>query len=321
MLVNCVAYQKGQKHSDIPIEKISDFLLKPDCFVWVAIKDPSDQELFIMQKEFNLHELAVEDARKGHERPKLEEYEDSLFGVFHLMELQEGKLHVGEVDVFIGKNYILTVRHRSKQDFLGVRVRCEKEPKLLQLGSSFVLYALIDNIVDRYFPVIDALSVELEKIEENIFKQGSARENIEKLYQLKGKIMTMKHAVDPMLESVGHLHGSRVHSIFADSKHYFRDVDDHLNRINAMLNSIRETIHTAIQVNLSMVSIDESEVTKRLAAWAAIFGADTLLAGIWGMNFKHMPEIDWKFGYPFAIIVMTLMSLFLYRHFKKSKWL
>lgn len=321
MLINCVAYQDGNKLADIPVEEISDYLQRPNCFVWVAMKDASPEELQQMQQEFNLHELAVEDANHGHQRAKIEEYGDSLFAVVPTAEMVDGKLQVGELDIFVGRNYVLSVRTRSQHGFLGVRARCEQEPHQLSKGSAFVLYALMDAVVDRYFPVVEALEAQLDKIEGNIFNQGQQRNNIEQLYELKREVVLLKHIVAPLMEAVGRLYGGRVPNLCESTRDYFRDVGDHLYRINALTDAIRDTIATAIQVNLSMVSIEENEVNKRLAAWAAIFAVATAFFGLWGMNFKFMPELEWKFGYPLAIAMVSGVCGYLYYRFRKSGWL
>lgn len=322
MLVNCVAYQDGKKLADISETEISDYLSKPGCFVWVALRDAADEELLQMQEEFGLHPLAVEDARHGHQRPKLEEYGDTLFSVMHLPEIgDDGELLIGEVSVFVGSNFILSVRNSCTQNFLGVRNRCEREPELLSHGSSFVFYALMDAVVDRYFPLVDKLESELEKVEALIFVKGSARVNVERMYALKRHAMGLKHAVAPLMEAVSKLHGSRTPRLCANSQEYFRDVYDHLARINASIDNIRDTIGTAVQVNLSMVTIEDNETTKRLAAWAGIFGVATAFAGVWGMNFENMPELQWNYGYPAAIGVIVAVSGLLYYRFKRAGWL
>jgi len=321
MLINCVAYENGSRLADMTVEEISDYLAKPDCFVWVALRDATPHELDQMQEEFALHELAVEDARHGHQRPKIEEYGDSVFAVMHLLEEDKGEFNIGEVNVFVGKNYVLSVRNHSQQGFLGVRERCEREPHLLSHGAGFVLYALMDAVVDRYFPIMDRLESELEEIEEQIFAKGAARSNIQRLYELKRKITLLKHAVAPMMEATGKLSGGRGPAVCANSRDYFRDVYDHLARINASLDNIRDTIGTAIQVNLSMVTIEESEVNKKLAAWAGIFAVATAFAGIWGMNFKGMPELQWEYGYPLALVVISAACVALYVNFRRVGWL
>lgn len=321
MLINCVAYENGSRLADLAVEEISDYLEKPGCFVWVALRDATPAELDKMKEEFNLHELAVEDARHGHQRPKIEEYGDSVFAVMHLLERENGDFSLGEVNVFVGPNYVLSIRNRSQQHFLGVRERCEREPHLLQQGSGFVFYALMDAVVDRYFPIMDRLESELEDIEGRIFAKGAARANIESLYDLKRKVMVLKHAVAPLMEAAGKLSGGRGPTVCVNSRDYFRDVYDHLMRINAALDTIRDTIGTAIQVNLSMVAIEDNEVSKRLAAWAGIFAVATAFAGIWGMNFKNMPELQWDYGYPVALFAISVACLLLYSRFKRAGWL
>ena len=321
MLINCVAYAQGARLANLGVEEISDYLSQPDCFVWVALRDASREELDQMKAEFGLHELAVEDARHGHQRPKIEEYGDSVFVVMHLLEPQEQGYALGEIHVFVGPNFVLSVRNHSQQGFLGVRERCEREPNLLRQGSGFVLYALMDTVVDRYFPILDGMESELEAIESQIFIKGSARTNIKRLYDLKREVMVLKHAAAPLMEVAGKLTGNRGPSLCEHTRDYFRDVYDHLLRINASIDTMRETIGTAIQVNLSMVAIEENEVNKRLAAWGGIFAVATAFAGIWGMNFAHMPELDWQYGYPAALAVITTACLLLYRRFKRAGWL
>ncbi len=321
MLINCVAYEDGRKLADIAVDDIDEWLRRPGCFVWVALRDASGAELRDMQREFELHELAVEDALKGHQRPKIEEYGATLFVVLQLLEMHEGEVQVGEVAIFVGPNFVLSVRNRSQQGFLGVRERCEREPELLSHGAGFVFYALMDAVVDRYFPLLDQLETELEGIEAQIFERGAARWNIQRLYDLKRRATLLRHAVAPLLEVAGKLHGGRVPTVCAKSQEYFRDVHDHLARINGAIDAMRDTIATAIQVNLSMVTIEESETTKRLAAWAAIFAVSTALAGIWGMNFEHMPELKWAFGYPMALAAIASAAGVLFWRFKRVGWL
>jgi len=322
MLINCVAYQDGKRLADLEIHQISDYLARPQGFVWVALRDASDAELDTMQSEFGLHDLAIEDAKHGHQRPKVEEYEKTVFVVLHTVELDAvDHLRVGEVNIFAGPNFVLSVRNRSLHSLLGVRQRTENEPELLKHGPGFVLYALMDAVVDRYFPVIDALESELEIIEAQIFTPGAARFNIVQLYALKQRVTTVKHAVSPLLESAGKLWSGRVPMVCEGNREYLRDVYDHLTRINASLDTLRETVGTAIQVNLSMATIEESETTKRLAAWAGIFAVATAFAGIWGMNFEHMPELKWTYGYPAALAVIGGACLLLYRRFRRAGWL
>jgi magnesium transporter len=245
MLVNCAAYQNGKKLADIRTDEIHDYLSRPGSFVWVALKDPTPEELAEMQRQFGLHELAIEDAQHGHQRPKIEEYGDSLFAVLHMVEPDGEELRVGEVDIFVGPNYILSVRNRAAQGFASVRLRSEREPHLLKHGSAYVFYALMDTVVDRYFPLIETLEDELELIEERMFDDVTpARKNIEALYAIKSKLVILKHAVGPLQEGVGKLYGGRVPAICEHTQEYFRDIADHLTRLNQMVESLREMVTT-----------------------------------------------------------------------------
>jgi magnesium transporter len=321
MLVNCVAYQDGRKLADIKPDEISSYVSRTDCFVWVALKDPGPGELAAMQHEFDLHELAVEDARHGHQRPKIEEYGDSLFAVLHTIDASAAEINVGEVDVFVGPNYLLSARSHTEHGFANVRARCEREPQLLRQGSGFVFYALMDAVVDRYFPVLEALEDELEAVEERIFSGKSTRSNIESLYELRQKLMTLKHAAGPLLDASGKLHGGRVPQVCAGTQEYYRDVYDHLIRINQSIDSLRDMVTTAISVNLSLITLQENETTRRIAAYAALVAVPTMIAGVYGMNFKNMPELSWEFGYPIALAVMAILDGVLFYRLRKAGWL
>ena len=321
MLVNCVVYDRGQRLSDIPLTEVRTHLARRGCFVWVAVKDPQPSELEALQEEFGLHELAIEDAQKGHQRPKIEEYGSSLFVVMKLIESAGSELHTGEVSIFVGPQYIISVRREAQLGFTEVRRRCEQEPELLQHGPAYVLYALMDNVVDRYFPVIDKLADEIEEVEERIFAGQTTRAQIEALYSLKRKLMTLDHATQPLLEVAGKLHGGRVPPICAGLHDYFRDVYDHLLRRKQSIDNLRDTVTTAITVNLSLITIQENEVTKRLAAYAALVAVPTMIAGVYGMNFANMPELQWRWGYPAAVASMVLIDTYLVYRFRKAKWM
>jgi magnesium transporter len=325
MLVSCVAYENGRKIADIPVADISEYVHRPNCLIWVALFEPTVEELDEMAQEFGLHELAVEDARKGHQRPKIEEYGNSLFAVLHPAEMVKGEdgadeLNIGEIDIFVGPNYVLTVRHRTQIGFAAVRARTEREPELLSHGAGFVFYTLLDNVVDRYFPVLDQLETRLESAEEQLFGSAATRRKIEELYGLKRELMALKHAVAPLMEAVGKLFGGRVPQLCLGTQEYFRDVYDHLARINGTIESTREMLTTAIQVNLALIGISDNEVTKRLAAYGALITVPTLIAGIYGMNFKNMPELNWSVGYPLAIFCMVAIDGILFLRFRRAKW-
>jgi magnesium transporter len=321
VLINCVAYQNGRKLAESPPSDIHHYLARPDCFVWVGLKDPDDAELEAMQRQFGLHPLAVEDARHGHQRPKIEEYGQSLFVVMHMIEPGGDELHVGELEVFIGSNYVLSVRSRAEQGFKDVRKRCEDEPELLRHGPGYVLYALMDAVVDRYFPVLGAIETELERVETHIFGGYTERASIEALYGIKQNLMTLRHATEPLLEAAGKLYGGRVPQVVVALQDYFRDVSDHLVRLNQSIESMRDMVSTAVSMSLSLITLQENEVTKRLAAYGALVAVPTMIAGIYGMNFEHMPEIGWVLGYPLSLTSMLLIDLYLFRRFRKARWL
>jgi magnesium transporter len=320
MLVNCVAYQDGQKLADIHVSEIHSYTSRPNCFVWVAVMDPEPAELDALQSEFGLHELAVEDARHGHQRPKMEEYGHSLFVVMHTIELAEEGFRTGEVAIFVGRNYIVSVRRHTHKGFAEVRRRCEEEPDLLRHGPAYVLYALMDTVVDRYFPVLDALMEEVEGVEERIFAGQTSRSNIETLYGLKRKLMTLEHAAAPLLEVTAKLHGGRVPSTCVNLEEYFRDVHDHLARLQQSIENHRDMVSTAISINLSLITLQENEVVKRLAAYAALVAVPTLIAGVYGMNFDYMPELRMPYGYPLALASMAAIDGYLIYRFRQAKW-
>ena len=321
MIVNCVAYQHGRRLTNIPVSEIHSYISHPDCFVWVALNDPTPDELQTMQNEFDLHDLAVEDAQHGHQRPKIEEYDGSLFVVLQMIERAGDGLTVGEVGIFVGANYVLSVRTGAQRGFVDVRLRCEREPELLSHGSGYVLYALMDAVVDRYFPILDELETEIENIEERMFANQTARANIEALYDLKRKLMILKHATEPLLEASSKLFGGRVPQLCAGLQDYFRDIYDHLLRLNQAVDSLRDMITTAISVAISLITIQENEVTKRLAGYAALVAVPTLIAGIYGMNFEHMPELNSPLGYPLTLVAMVAIDGYLFFRFRKAKWI
>ena len=323
MLINCVAYRHGQKLGDITVSAIPEHLAQPDCLVWVALQDPTPDEITHFGHQFALHPLAVEDALHGHQRPKLEEYGDTLFLVMKTLEPDgDDGIHVGEVDLFVGRNFLLSIRNQTRKGFQDVRARCEREPHLLAHGSGFVLYALMDAVVDRYLGVIHRLEDELDSIEGRLFLKGSsARRNIAALYALKRKLIAVHHAAAPLHEATARLYGGRVPPPCHELPEYFRDVDDHLSRILHTVESQRDLLATAIQVNIAMISLDESSISKKLAAYAALFAVPTMIAGIYGMNFDYMPELRTPLGYPLSLLSMVVLDVLLWRRFRRAGWL
>lgn len=322
MLVNCVAYEHGHRARDLQLSEVRDWLEHNSGFVWVALRDPDEDEIARAKAAFQLPDDAIDEARRLSQRPIVAEYDDDIvFAVLKLVEYTDHELKVGELDVFVGPRFVLTMRARSERGFLGVRQRLEREPDLLNLGPGIVLYAVLENVTERFFPVIDKLEQELDDIEPLIFGLNTQRKALEQLYGLKQRVTEMRHAVAPLYDAAGKLHGGRVPRVVAGMSDYFRDVCDYMFRAMRALEGLRDSIGTAMTVNLSMVTMEQTDISKRLAAWAAIFAAVTALAGIWGMNFDLMPELKEPWGYPAALGLMVGTAAFLAWRFRRSGWL
>jgi magnesium transporter len=289
---------------------------------WVDLAAPTADEARLLSDVFAFHPLAVEDATKQHQRAKIDRYDSFYFIVVHDVDYvaEDNRIDEHELDIFLGRNYLVTVHYEPIDEIGEVAGRLGHNLALIEHGVGVLLYSLLDTIVDHYFPVVDALETELEAIEDRIFAGGSPRENVEALYGLKQKLGVFRHAVAPLLEAVNNLYGARAPRICAEMKDYFRDISDHLQRLNQTIESIRDTIATAIAVNLSMISLQENETMKRLA-YGALVAVPTMIAGIYGMNFAHMPELDWKFGYVTVVGIMVAIDAYLFHRLRKAKWL
>jgi magnesium transporter len=322
-LVNSVAYADGLRVGDVAIPDISEVLKEPGRFVWVGLHEPDDEMLAEIQQEFSLHDLAVEDAARAHQRPKLERYGDSIFVVLRTAhtDASTGGIDFGETHLFVGANYVVSVRHGGTLPFAEVVARCEANPDLMVKGPVFVLYSIMDFIVDQYFPLVDTYEDKLAELEDNVFQQTLPRETTERIYQLKRDLIEVKRAIAPLVDVCNRLVRGDVPLVPEDSRVYFRDVYDHVIRINEMVDTLRELLSAALEANLSLVSVSQNEAMKRLAGWAAIVAVPTMIAGVYGMNFKFMPELDWYLGYPVALTVMVGTCAFLYYKFKRSGWL
>jgi magnesium transporter len=322
-VINCAAYAGGQRVADLPIRDIGEALKQRDRFVWIGLYEPREEVLREVQREFGLHDLAIEDALTAHQRPKLEQYGDSLFVVLRTTQMPAGStdLEFGETHVFVGERYIISVRHGSLKSHVGLRARCEAAPQLLNKGPGFVLYALMDFIVDQYLPVVEALETQLEELEEEIFGEQLSRDTTKRIYRLKRDLLALKRAVSPLVDVCNRLMRFDIDLIPEDTRPYFRDVYDHVLRLNEMIDNLRELLTTALEANLSLVSVSQTEHTKRLAAWAAIIAVPTMIAGVYGMNFDRMPELHWQFGYPLVMGLMIALCVGLFFGFRRSGWL
>jgi len=321
MVVNCATYAEGCRVANIPVEEISEALKVPDQFVWVGLHEPDEPLLRRIQAEFGLHDLAVEDALAAHQRPKLEEYGTGLFIVLRTAQLEAGRIVLGETHIFVGPRYVVSVRHGSSLSYAEVRARCESTPHLLRKGPGFVLYALMDFVVDHYFPIVTVFEERLDTTEEVIFGGQPDRAAVEQIYDLKRDLLVVKRAVSPLVDVCNRLVRHDTPVIPEDTQPYFRDVYDHVIRINETVDTLRELVTSALEAKLSLVSVNQSEITKKLAAWAAILAVPTMIAGIYGMNFEFMPELHWHHGYWVVMGGMGALCALLYWRFKRAEWL
>jgi len=321
-IVNCVAYAEGQRVADVNLSDVGNYLHEKNQFVWIGLHEPSEGILSRVQERFSLHELAIEDAHLAHQRPKLEQYGDSIFVVLRTGQMNaQHHIEFGETHFFVGDNFIVIVRHGFSVPYTEVRARCEGAPEHLRNGQGFVLYAVMDFIVDRYFPVVHDLEQELEAIETKIFKDKPTRETTEQIYDLKRELLEVKRAVSPLIDICNRLTRFDIKCISEETRPYFRDVYDHVVRINEMVDNTRELLNSAMEANFSLLSIAQSDVSKKFAGWAAIIAVPTMIAGFYGMNFKFMPELEWHYSY-FVVIIFTIsICLTLYYFFRKSGWL
>ncbi len=323
MVVNCVAYDRaGRRVAEIEdLGAISDVLAAGDRFVWVGLHEPDAALLDTLKQEFGLHNLAVEDAHNAHQRPKIETYGESLFVVVQTAQLVAGAIAFGETHVFMGANYLVSVRHGASLSYAGARRSAEQSPELLGLGPSYALYAVLDFIVDNLMPIVDAYRVELRELEGDIFAAQWKRDSIRRLYEMQRELMTLRLALAPLQDILSQLVRLYPTLVRDETRVYFRDVFDHVSRLNETVNAMREMLGAAMTVSLSLVTVRQNEVVKRLAGWAALLAAPTLIASWYGMNFRHMPELDSPWAYPVIIGITATICGGLFVALRRAHWL
>jgi magnesium transporter len=321
IVVACAAYEGGRRITDIDIEQAGCIDAGKDGFVWIGLHEPDEPLLQTVQARFGLHDLAIEDAHLAHQRPKLEVYGDSLFIVLRTAQLLDRKIQYGETHIFAGKGYIVTVRHGSSAPYKEVRTRCESVPKMLSMGESFVLYSIMDFVVDKYFPVIHELESEIDAIEDAVFSHGSSRAEIERIYELRHELLLFRRIVQPLQEVCARIMRFDVPLADNNMSPYFRDVQDHVIRVVESIDNLRDLLSAALEANLLLSSAQQNEVTKKLAGWAAILAVPTAIAGIYGMNFKWMPELEQPWGYPAIMTFMGGLCGYLYFRLRRSGWI
>jgi magnesium transporter len=323
VIVDCAVYEDGRRRDgQLPLEHAYEECAKADAFVWIGLREPTPDEFDSIKREFDLHELAVEDAIKAHQRPKLEIYGDMVFIVLKTARYVDPveEVELGEIAVFLGEDYIITVRHGEGTDLHPVRESLESRHELLRCGPSAVLHAILDKVVDDYQPAIDGLSVDIEQVEEEVFSP-SGTNPAERIYKLKREVLDFNRATAPLVEPVAGLARGDYEVIHPEIREYFRDVDDHLHRIHDQLESMRDLLTSILQANQAQVSVRQNEDVRKISAWVAIVAVPTMIAGIYGMNFEHMPELKSTFGYPAVLLVMLSICGFLYWRFRRSGWL
>ncbi|QQP98115.1 magnesium/cobalt transporter CorA [Lysobacter enzymogenes] len=321
-VINCAAYDRNGGRRDITLDQISDVLAVDDgSFVWVGLYEPDEPILDKLQEEFCLHDLAVEDAHNAHQRPKIEAYGNSLFIAIHTAQKIDNRIRFGETHLFVGPRYLVTVRHGASISYKNARMRMEREPDLLEHGPGAALYAVLDSVVDNFMPIVEGFTQELNELEKDIFAEDFRNQTVRELYDLKRELTRLRMAVSPLQDILGQLARSRGGLIDEEIQLYFRDVLDHAVRINETTDTLREMLTAAVSVNLSLVTVRQGEIVKRLGAWAALLAAPTLIASWYGMNFTHMPELAGQFSYAILISVVVVTCLVLYIGFKRAKWL
>ncbi|KRG69850.1 magnesium/cobalt transporter CorA [Pseudoxanthomonas dokdonensis] len=321
-VINCVVYDRHGMRRDIGLDEISDVLAVDDgSFVWVGLYEPAASVLYQLQDEFQLHDLAVEDAQNAHQRTKLETYGNSFFAVMRTAQEEHDHIDYGETHAFLGPRYLVTVRHGKSRSYTGVRERVQREPEMLSLGPSYCLYAVMDCIVDNYRPIVDSFHHTLDALEKDIFSDNFRRVTVLKLYDLKRELTRMRLAVAPLQDVLAQLSRSQSSLVPDEVRLYFRDVHDHAQRVNEATDTLREMLTSAMNLNLSLVTLAQGETVKRLGAWAALLAAPTLITSWYGMNFHHMPELDGRHAYPLLIVAVAGVCGGLYWWFKRARWL
>ncbi|WP_363346820.1 magnesium/cobalt transporter CorA [Methylocystis echinoides] len=320
-LVAAVAYCKGVKVADIDVEAAGDWAKQPDHVVWIGLYEPDVALLERVRQQFALHPLAVEDAAKAHQFPKLEEFDDSLFIVARTAQMVDGRIVFGETHLFIGEGYVVSVRHGPSRSYSEVRERCEARAHRLSEGEDFIVYAILDFIVDNYAPVLDSINEQVEEIEDHVLTTTMGPAEIEQLYMLRRDLLRLRNAVMPLADVCRRLERTDIVFIDPVMRPHFRDIRDHLRRAEERIDTLRETLAFAFEASLMNAQMQQTNISRRLAAWAAILAVPTAIAGIYGMNFEHMPELKWAYGY-YVILAFTFsICAFLYWRFRRAGWL
>jgi magnesium transporter len=322
-IVDCAHYRDGVRQHEGPldVEQAARAARGEGDFVWLGLVEPSDEEMGSVAAAFGLHELAVEDAKHAHQRPKLEDYDDSFFVVLRPARYDDAaeEVEFGEIHLFIGAAYLIAVRHGAASELGPARQRLEARPDLLRFGPAAAAWAIVDKVVDDYAPVVDGIETDIEEVEQQIFTHGA--DPTERIYRLKREVIEFHRAASPLLGPLEQLERGAFPRVDERLRSFFRDVADHARRIDEQVMGQRELLTSVLEANLALQSVRQNEVVRQISAWAAIIAVPTFIASVYGMNFEHMPELDSPIGYPLALAVMAVFVFVLHGFFKRIHWL
>lgn len=320
-LVNSVVYREGRRQVDIPVDEAGEWARKAGHVVWIGLYEPKIDLLKRVQRQFNLHPLAVEDAERAHQYPKVEQYGDTLFIVARTAQMVDGRVGFGETHLFVGRGYVVSVRHGASTSYVQVRERCEAAPQALSHGEDYILYSILDFIVDNYAPVLEAITDEVECIEDRVLVESLSAADINRLYLLRRDLLRLRNAAGPLVDVCRRIEHASTLPIDPVMQPHFRDVTDHIIRVQSEIDTLREVLAFAFEAGLMVGQMNQTNITRQLAAWAAILAVPTAVAGIYGMNFKHMPELDWEYGYLVIVLLIAAVCGGLYWWFRRLHWL
>jgi magnesium transporter len=322
MIVDCAVYEDGcRRAGDLPLVEAGEAAQRDGSFVWIGVYEPTEDEFDAVRREFDLHELAVEDAVEAHQRPKVELYGDTLLVVLKTVRYVSRRedLETGEILLFVNRDFVVSVRH-GQAALHDVRLQIEKRPDLLRFGAGAVLYAIVDRIVDDYEPVVEAVESDIQEVEHEVF--SLTRSNpAERIYTLEREVLDLHRAIAPLSHAVDRLARSHQDIIHPELRTYFRDVHDHLLRLHGRIDGFRDLLSSALQANLTQAAVRQNEDMRKISAWVAILAVPTGVAAIYGMNFNFMPELEWRYGYPVVLLSIVLLCAVLYWRFRRSGWL
>jgi magnesium transporter len=314
-------YAGGRRVCNTRIDEAGEWAKRPGHVVWIGLYEPSAELLRRVQRQLGLHAMAIEDAEQAHQRPKLEQYGEALFLVARTAQLIDGRVAFGETHIFVGRGYVVTVRHGASTSYTSVRQRCEACPIVLANGEDYILYAILDFIVDNYIPVIEAIHAEVDDIEDQVFSSALSAAAIERLYMLRRDLLRLRNAAVPLMEVCRRLEHAEARRVDTAMQPLFRDVTDHVHRVQEEIDSLREVLAFAFEASLMTGQVHQADITRRLAAWAAILAVPTAVAGIYGMNFEFMPELKMQGAYFAVLGAVAVICGILFWRFRKHNWL